>query len=197
MRLLSRPLAHGGGGARLKGARSATRCTPRPAARRRRWTGRDLVWVGRQGALARSSSAADLRGIDGVLRGQAAACGAAGHARAVRGAGTSQLHVVMWLGGPVPAHGTSSDPAVSTERSNYGGGPGLKATTFRLVGICGCSLSLACGATPVEGRWTLGQRPRIVDVRRGGGLGIHDWYLLHGVKWLLIWLDDCLVSLVR
>jgi hypothetical protein len=118
MRLLSRPLAPGGGGARLKGARSATRCTPQPAARRRRWMGRNLVRVGRKGALARGSSAADLCDIDGVLRGQAAACGAAGHAGAMRGAGTSQLHVVLWLGGPAPAHGTSSDPAVSTERSN-------------------------------------------------------------------------------
>jgi hypothetical protein len=49
----------------------------------------------------------------------------------------------------------------------------------------------------VEGRWTSGQRLWMVDVRRGGSLGIYDWHLLHGAKWLLVWLGDCLVSLVR
>jgi hypothetical protein len=82
----SRLMAHEGGGARLKGAWSAARCTPRPAARRRSCGGRVEMDGPQSGAggearcVARSLCAADLRGIDGVLRGQAAACGIAGHA---------------------------------------------------------------------------------------------------------------------
>jgi hypothetical protein len=37
----------------------------------------------------------------------------------------------------------------------------------------------------------------MMDVRRGGGLGIHGWHMLHGAEQLLAWLGDCLVSLVR
>jgi hypothetical protein len=46
-------------------------------------------------------------------------------------------------------------------------------------------------------RWTSGQRPRMVDVRRGDGLGIHGWHMLHEAEQLLAWLGDCLVFPVR
>jgi hypothetical protein len=35
------------------------------------------------------------------------------------------------------------------------------------------------------GRWTSGQRLRMVDVRRGGGLGIHGEQMLHEAEQLL------------
>jgi hypothetical protein len=61
---------------------------------------------------------------------------------------------------------------------------------------------VACGGVCEGGwRWSLlhgvldgsGQRPRMVDVRRRGGLGIHGWHMLHGAEQLLAWLGDCLV----
>jgi hypothetical protein len=39
-----------------------------------------------------------------------------------------------------------------------------------------------------RGQWTLGQGPRMVVVRRGGGFGIHGGQLLHEAEQLLVWL---------
>jgi hypothetical protein len=45
------------------------------------------------------------------------------------------------------------------------------------------------------GQWTSGQRPRMVDVRRGGGLGIHGGKCFMRRSSCLLGLGDCLVSL--
>jgi hypothetical protein len=87
---------------------------------------------------------------------------------------------------------SSDDGLVSPGENSSFGQPEWVTTASTSHPSCGrrlgeSALAVVCGFS-CWGHWTSGQRPRMVVVRRGGGLGSHGGQMLHEAKQLLAWL---------